>query len=173
LVLRPPARYPNRAGSRCASVVAAAPAGTVTVPPTFALLPNAGWLSSHVRPHRREVSTLSGRVRSPHGSTPIQPITGRPSLAPSSSTHCPIRLPCGFPSGGFAAPKGNGLTTFRRENQGWFRSRLFAGGTTSASEEFGASDPDHVPFGPSLILKPPRGGHDLGRSSAAPLACPL
>src|SRR6266404_1227172 len=31
----PPARYANRAGSRCASVVAAAPARTVTVPPTF------------------------------------------------------------------------------------------------------------------------------------------
>jgi hypothetical protein len=29
-----------------------------------ALLPNAGWLSSHVRPHQREVCSLSGGVMS-------------------------------------------------------------------------------------------------------------
>ena len=32
----------------------------------------------------------------------------------------------------------------------WVRSRLSAGGTTTAPEEFGASGPDHVPFGPSV-----------------------
>src|SRR5436305_1653647 len=49
-----------------------------------ALLPNAGWLFSHVHPHQREVCPLAGGVISPHGSTPIRPITDRPSLAPSS-----------------------------------------------------------------------------------------
>jgi hypothetical protein len=37
----------------------------------------------------------------------------------------------------------------------------------------GAPGPDHLPVGPSLILQPPRGGHDWRRSRAAPLACPL
>ena len=32
----------------------------------------------------------------------------------------------------------------------WVRSRLSAGGTTAALEEFGASRLDHVPFGPSV-----------------------
>src|SRR5262245_18871450 len=32
----------------------------------------------------------------------------------------------------------------------WVRSRLSAGGATSAPEEFGASGPGHVPFGPSV-----------------------
>ena len=61
-----------------------------------ALLPNAGWLSSHVRPHQREVGSLAGRVLSPPGSTPIRPITGRPSLAPSSFTRSPVGSPCGL-----------------------------------------------------------------------------
>jgi hypothetical protein len=33
---------------------------------------------------------------------------------------------------------------------GWVGSRLYAGGSTSAPEEFGASGPVHVPFGPSV-----------------------
>jgi hypothetical protein len=61
------------------------------------LLPNAGWLSSHVRPHQREVCPLAGGVMSPRGSTPIRPIAGRPSLAPSSFTRCPIRSSYDFP----------------------------------------------------------------------------
>jgi hypothetical protein len=60
-----------------------------------ALLPNAGWLSSPVRPHQREVGPLARGVMSPHGSTPIRPITGRPSLAPSSFTRRPIGSPYG------------------------------------------------------------------------------
>jgi hypothetical protein len=49
---------------------------------------------------------------SPFGSTPIRPITGRPSLAPASFTRWAVRSPCGFPSGAFA-PESNGLPTFR------------------------------------------------------------
>ena len=37
-----------------------------------ALLPNAGWLSSHVRPHQREVCTLAGGVMSQPLSGPLQ-----------------------------------------------------------------------------------------------------
>src|SRR5438445_8744104 len=61
-----------------------------------ALLPNAGWLSSHVRPHQREVCPLARGVMSPHGSTPIRPITCRLSLAPSSFTRHLIGAPCGL-----------------------------------------------------------------------------
>src|SRR5579859_2281165 len=42
----------------------------------------------------------------------------------------------------------NRLTTFRRHNR-VDRPYLYAGGSTSAPEEFEASGPGHVPFGPS------------------------
>ena len=35
------------------------------------------------------------RVGSPRSRGPIRPITGRPSLAPTSFTPCPVSLPCG------------------------------------------------------------------------------
>jgi hypothetical protein len=41
-----------------------------------------------------EVSPLSGRVSPPIGG-PIRPITGRPSLFPTSSTRCAVPFPCG------------------------------------------------------------------------------
>src|SRR5215217_11698 len=46
----------------------------------------------------------------PVGATPIRPITGRPSLPPSSSTRRPVGVPRGplSPHG-----EGDGLTTFR------------------------------------------------------------
>src|SRR5262249_22471444 len=49
-----------------------------------------------------------------------------------------------------AFPRGR-ATGFPRSaggTPGWFRSRLSAGGAPAASEEFGASDPGHVPFWP-------------------------
>ena len=55
-------------------------------------------------------------------------------------------------------PDGNGLSP--EETTGlprsaavtvWVRSRLFAGGATTAPEEFGASGPDHVPFWPKRV----------------------
>src|SRR5262245_7164443 len=52
--------------------------------------PQASCSDGHVRRHQREVSPLSRRVISPEGSTLIRPITGRPSLPPSSSTRRPI-----------------------------------------------------------------------------------
>src|SRR6266436_1619924 len=113
-----------------------------------------------------EVGLLSHGILSPGGSTPIRPVTGRPSLPPSSFTRSPIGPPYGLLS------LAGGLRAYhvpQAEHHGWFRSRLSAGGTPSASGELGAPEPDHVPFGPSLILKPPCGGHDISRSSAAPL----
>jgi len=122
-----------------------------------ALLPNAGWLSSPVRSHQGEVCPLSGRVMSPAGSTPIRPITGRRSLPPPSCTRCPVRSPYDSPCC-HADSRTTGLPRSAGGTRGWFRSRLFAGGTASAPGEFGAPGLDHVPFGPSL---------------SASLACPL
>ncbi len=45
-----------------------------------------------------EVCPLSRGVMSPLDSTPIRPITGRPSLCPSSLTRNSISSPYGFPS---------------------------------------------------------------------------
>jgi hypothetical protein len=88
--------------------------------------------------------------------TPIRPVTDRPSLAPSSSTRCPLRSSYDSP----CCPKAAGQRAYhvpQVERTGWFRPRLFAGGAASAPGKFGAPGPDHVPFGPSLILKPPCG----------------
>jgi hypothetical protein len=115
-----------------------------------ALLPNASWLSCHVRPHQREVSPFARGVMLPVGATPIRPITGRPSLAPSSFTRCPMRSPCGSPSCEVQHRRTTGLPRSASETHQWFRSRLYAGGATSTCAEFGAAQPDHLPFGPSL-----------------------
>ena len=110
-----------------------------------ALLPNAGWLSSPVRSHQREVCTLSGGVLLPHGSTPIRSITGRPSLTPSLlyPLFCQVILRLPWLS---KDSRTTGLPRSAGGTRRWFRSRLFAGGAASAPEEFGASGPDHVPF---------------------------
>jgi hypothetical protein len=149
------------------TVAGAAPATTVTVAPTVLLCPLRR-LADGSRPPLPEGSRHAcawGDVP-----TPIRPITGRRSLAPSSFTRCPVRssydsLCCPRTAGqwGYHVPQ--------VEPQGWCRSRLFAGGTTSAPGKFGVPGPDHVPFGPSLISQPPRGGHDYRRSATAPLAC--
>jgi len=128
----------------------------------------AGWLTVHVRQHPREVCRLS-----PWGdvATPLRSITERQSLPPSSSTRYPVRSSYDSP----CCPQTAGQRAYhvpQVEPPGWCRSRLSAGGTPSAPGEFGAPGPDHMPFGPSLISQPPRGGHDYRRSATAPLACP-
>src|SRR5262249_38060364 len=57
-----------------------------------------------VRQHQREVCPLAGGVN-----TPIRPITGRPSLPPSSFPLCRTVPPCGGPTAG----DGTGLPPFR------------------------------------------------------------
>jgi hypothetical protein len=146
------------------TVAGAAPATTVTVAPTVLLCPLRR-LADGSRPPTPEGSLRPcGRG---HVATPIRPITDRLSLAPSSCPRCRMSAPCEAPT-----PKGR-QRAYRvpQVYHEWFRSRLSAGGATSACDEFGAPQLDHVPFGPSLILRPPHGGHDNSRSSAASLAC--
>jgi hypothetical protein len=86
---RQPTRYCGRAGYRKDAVAAGAPAKGLTTAPT-------------VRPPCRRRLAGGSRVPTPEGSppacawgdvaTPIQPMTGWPSLPPSSSTRCPVRL---------------------------------------------------------------------------------
>src|SRR3954451_20214466 len=86
------------------------------------------------------------------GSTPVRPVTGRPSLPPSSSTRRPVGSPYGWPT----LAGGRRAYHVASQESSWVRPRPYAGGTSSAPEEFAASGPSHVPFGPSL---------------SAPLAC--
>jgi len=99
---------------------------------------------------------LGSRAPSPEGSlpgfpwgdvaTPIRPITGRPSLSPSSSARNPIGWPCGSLS-----PRG-GLRVYHVSYQyqsGLGRaSRPVAQHLRQGNAE--APAPGHVPFGPSL-----------------------
>ena len=62
-----------------------------------------------------------------------------PLPAVSSASLARVAFPCGETTG---LPRSAAVTV-------WVRSRLFAGGSTTAPKEFGASGPDHVPFGPS------------------------
>ena len=80
-----------------------------------------------VRRHPREVSPLSRGVISPRAQPLSDPITGRPSLPPSSSTRRPIGSPCGGPT-----PQG-GRRAYHvpRMNHRWFRPCLSAGGLDS------------------------------------------
>jgi hypothetical protein len=77
------------------SVAAGAPAGAFTTPPTV-LLPCPRRLADGPRAPTPEGSRPAfawGDV-----ATPIRPITGRPSLAPSSSTRSPVGWPYGLPT---------------------------------------------------------------------------
>jgi hypothetical protein len=82
---------------------------------------------------------------SPCGSTPVRPIKGRPScsLLPYPPPHR-LALRLAFPDGETTGLPRSATVTV------WVRSRLSAGGTTAAPEEFGTSGPGHVPFGPSV-----------------------
>jgi len=80
----------------------AAPASVEHAADISALLPQVGLPTVHVDQHHREVCRLSPWVMLLLGSTPIRPITGRPSLAPLSipavpraslTSRCPGRLP--------------------------------------------------------------------------------
>jgi hypothetical protein len=75
-----------------------------------ALLPNAGWLSCHVRSHPREVSPLARGVMSPPLSALLP---GGFRLLPRPLPAVPsARLTAHFPLRG-----GYGFTTFRRRNR--------------------------------------------------------
>src|SRR6516164_1458838 len=77
------------------SVAEAAPATAITAAPTV-LLCFLRRLAACSRPPTPEGS----QPGFPWGdvATPIRPITGRPSLAPSSSTRNPVGRPCDWPT---------------------------------------------------------------------------
>src|SRR3954454_4895937 len=124
-------RLPRSAG--------AAPARIVTIPPTDLLCP----------PRRLAVGS---RPPTPEGSqpafargdisTPIRPVTGRPSLPPSSFTRRPVGSPYGRPT----LAGGRRAYHVASQESSWIRPRLDAGGTSSAPDEFAASGPGHSPF---------------------------
>ena len=75
-------------------------------------------------------------------STPIRPVTGRPSLPPPSFT----RRPVGSPRGGPTLAGGRRAYHVASREPSWVRPRLYAGGPPSAPDEFAASGPGHLPF---------------------------
>jgi hypothetical protein len=86
------------------------------------------------RPERPVAQPLSGPLQAGFRLLP-------PPLPAASST--PLAK-AAFPDGETTGlPRSAAVTV-------WVRSRLSAGGATTAPEEFGASGPDHVPFGPSV-----------------------
>ncbi len=115
-------------------------------PPTFLLrFLKAVCQTLHVDQHPREVCRLS-----PWDDVALRlnpyPARYRPAFACSLIPYPPSRgqllrvaFPCREKTG---LPRSVAVTV-------WVRSRLFAGGASTAPEEFGASGPDHVPFGPS------------------------
>jgi hypothetical protein len=73
--------------------------------------------------------------------TPIRPITDRHSLhLPCPQPH---RLALRF---AFPSRRTTGLPRCGAETLAWVRSRLYAGGSTSAPGEFGAPGPGHAPL---------------------------
>ena len=107
------------------------------------LASSSGWSNFLVPQDPREVCPLSRGVM-------LQPLSAplprRPSLAPSSSARLRVGRPCGFPT-----PKGRRrvyhVPSMYREK---VRSRLFAGGASSACGKFGIPQLVPLPFGPGL-----------------------
>jgi len=110
--------------------------------PTSALLRESVGHGSLVTEDQREVSPLSGGVMSQPLSGPLQAgLCFLPLPLPAApSAHLTMRFPL---TGGLRAYH----VALRKH--AWVRSRLYAGGSTTAPGEFGAPGPGHVPFGPS------------------------
>lgn len=134
---------------------------------------------------QRRLAVLS-RASTPEGSlhpfgqgdvARAQPLSGR---LPASLRLLPPPLPAAL-AGRLAASLPVGSNTGEQrayhvpqvEHDGWFRPRLFAGGAASASEELGASEPDHVPSWPKPDSEAAVRRARPSRSSAASLACSL
>jgi hypothetical protein len=119
----PPGRYYGRAGYRNDIGGGCSTGKGRCDPAVVCLTACAGWLTVHARRHPREVGPLSGG-----GTTPIRPIPGRPSLAPSSFPRSPFGRPYDLP-----APRGRatGLPRSTGKTE-WVRSCLSAGGLRSA-----------------------------------------
>jgi hypothetical protein len=124
------------------AVAGAAPAWIVAIPPTELHCPLRR-LADGSRPSTPEGSRPAFAWSDVAiGSTPVRPVTGRPSLPPSSFT----RRPVGSPYGGPTLAGGRRAYHVASQESSWVRPRLYAGGTSSAPDEFAASGPGHLPF---------------------------
>ena len=135
-----PGRYYASAGYR-----RSAEAAPRALPPVTDLLCPPSRLAVGSRPPTPGGSQLAfarGDV-----ATPIRPVTGRPSLAPPSSTRRPVGSPCGWPT----LAGGRRASHVASQESSWVRPRLYAGGTISAPGELGAPGPGHMPFWPKPI----------------------
>jgi hypothetical protein len=123
----------------------AAPARALHSADISALLPQVGLPSSSRRPtpegSQHSFESGSGHRRGPY------PLHYRTAFACSLLLYPPPRqlllraaFPCGETTG---LPRSAAVTV-------WVRSRLSAGGTSAALEEFGTSRLGHLPFGPSV-----------------------
>src|SRR5439155_9534286 len=126
------------------STSGAAPA-SVAAAVISACLPESVGQDFLVTKDQREVCRLSPRGNVARGLNPYPPHY-RAAFACSLLLYPPscrlllrVAFPCGETTG---LPRSAAVTV-------WVRSRLLAGGASAAPEEFGASGPDHVPFGPS------------------------
>src|SRR3954470_3673690 len=124
-------RLPRSAG--------AAPARIVTIPPTDLLCPprRVAVGSRPPTPEGSQLAFAGGDV-----ATPIRPVTGRPSLPPSSFTRRPVGSPYGRPT----LAGGRRAYHVASQESSWVRPRRDAGGTASAPDESAASGPGHLPF---------------------------
>ena len=124
----------------------AAPARGLHSADISALPPQVGLPMVHVDQHQREVCRLSPRGDVARRLNPYPPhyrAAFACSLLPYPPPHR-LALRLAFPDGETTGlPRSAGVPLM------WVRSRLFAGGSPSAPEEFGTSGPGHVPFGPS------------------------
>src|SRR3954452_17312349 len=138
----------------------AAPA-SISAADISACLPESVSQGSLVTEHPREVSPLSrqGDLVRGEDSPSIRLTTERHWLVPSSLLRCLVSVLCSPPS---LAGRQRGYFVHRLDRPG-VRSRLSAGGATSATGENPAPVPDHVPFGPSLSAS-------LARSRSRPLS---
>jgi hypothetical protein len=125
------------------------------LPPPTSLLVSLSQLAKFSRDERPEGSRPAFAVGSCRLEAQPYPTHYRSAFACSLLLYPPLRqrlLRFTFPEGETTGlPRSVAVTV-------WVRSRLSAGGSTPAPEEFGASGPGHIPFGPSL---------------SASLACPL
>src|SRR6266568_869157 len=103
-------------------------------------------------PDQREVCPLSRQGDVALRLNPY-PTHYRPAFASSLLLYLlphRLTLQIAFPHPHWTWGRGdNRLTTFRRCTR-VDRTHLYAGGSTSAPEEFGAPGPGHLPFGPSV-----------------------
>src|SRR5262249_20222001 len=97
---------------------------------------------------------VSRGVRSPDGSTPIRPITGRPSLLPPSFTRSPVGRPYDLPT------PGGGLRAYHVAP---LKPRGLGPASSPVARHLRRASSEH----PVLAT------HRFGPSLSAPLACPM